>query len=127
MVEDEPKVVRFLERGLRQQFYAVDVAMDGTDGLRMARESNYDLVVLEVMLPGLDDFSLLRELRRDRQHARALMLTARDGVEDRVRGLDLGADDYLIKPFDLMSSWPGSARCCVGPQRKRGYYFGSTI
>jgi heavy metal response regulator len=101
VVEDEPKVARFLERGLRQQSYAVDVAPDGTEGLHLAKECAYDLVVLDVMLPGLDGFGVLRELRRQKDHTRVLMLTARDGVSDRVRGLDLGADDYLVKPFDL--------------------------
>lgn len=101
VVEDEPKVARFVERGLRQQAYAVDVAASGDDGLHLARENDYDLIVLDVMLPGRDGFSVLRELRRSREHARVLMLTARDGVNDRVRGLDLGADDYLVKPFDL--------------------------
>jgi two-component system copper resistance phosphate regulon response regulator CusR len=101
VVEDEPKVARFLERGLRQQSYAVDVAPDGTEGLHLARENGYDLIVLDVMLPGLDGFSVLRELRRQQEQPRVLMLTARDGVQDRVRGLDLGADDYLVKPFDL--------------------------
>ncbi|MBK7997480.1 MAG: response regulator transcription factor [Verrucomicrobia bacterium] len=101
VVEDEPKVARFLERGLRQQSYAVDVAPDGPEGLHLARENGYDLIVLDVMLPGIDGFSVLRELRRQQEQPRVLMLTARDGVHDRVRGLDLGADDYLVKPFDL--------------------------
>ncbi len=101
LIEDEPKVARFLERGLRQQSYAVDVASDGTEGLHFARQNSYDLIVLDVMLPGLDGFSVLRELRRRQEQPRVLMLTACDGVHDRVRGLDLGADDYLAKPFDL--------------------------
>lgn len=101
MVEDEPKVARFLERGLRQQTYAVDLALDGVQGLQLALESPYDLIVLDVMLPGMDGFSVLAELRRARRSTKVLMLTARDGVQDRVRGLDMGADDYLVKPFDL--------------------------
>ncbi len=101
VVEDEPKVARFLERGLRQQAYAVDVASDGPEGLHLACENQYDLIVLDVMLPGMDGFSVLRGVRRHHEHPRVLMLTARDGVQDRVRGLDLGADDYLVKPFDL--------------------------
>ena len=101
VIEDEPKVARFLERGLRQQAYAVDVAGDGEDGLQLAGDNEYDLIVLDVMLPGRDGFGVLRELRAARQATRVLMLTARDGVGDRVRGLDLGADDYLVKPFDL--------------------------
>jgi heavy metal response regulator len=101
VIEDEPKVARFLERGLRQQAYAVDVAGDGEDGLRLAGDHEYDLIVLDVMLPGRDGFGVLRELRAARRATRVLMLTARDGLADRVRGLDLGADDYLVKPFDL--------------------------
>jgi two-component system OmpR family response regulator len=101
VIEDEPKVARFLERGLRQQAYAVDVAFTGEDGLLLAGEHDYDLIVLDVMLPGRDGFAVLRELRAARNRTRVLMLTARDGIIDRVRGLDLGADDYLVKPFDL--------------------------
>ncbi len=100
VIEDEPKVARFLERGLRQQAYAVDVAANGEDGLQLAGEHEYDLIVLDVMLPGRDGFGVLRELRKS-QATRVLMLTARDGLSDRVRGLNLGADDYLVKPFDL--------------------------
>jgi heavy metal response regulator len=101
VVEDEPKVARFLERGLRQQAHAVDLAFDGEDGLRLAFENDYDVVVLDVMLPGRDGFSVLTELRTSQKAVRVLMLTARDEVGDRVRGLDLGADDYLVKPFDF--------------------------
>ncbi len=101
VIEDEPKVARFIERGLRQQAYAVDVAGDGEDGLQLAGDHEYDLIVLDVMLPGRDGFGVLRELRTARRATRVLMLTARDGLADRVRGLDLGADDYLVKPFDL--------------------------
>jgi two-component system, OmpR family, copper resistance phosphate regulon response regulator CusR len=101
VVEDEPKVARFLERGLRQQAHAVDLAFDGEDGLRLAHENDYDVVVLDVMLPGRDGFSVLAQLRAAQKAVRVLMLTARDEVGDRVRGLDLGADDYLVKPFDF--------------------------
>lgn len=101
VIEDEPKVSRFLERGLKQQAYAVDVAANGEDGLQLAGDHEYDLIVLDVMLPGRDGFGVLRELRAGKQATRVLMLTARDGLADRVRGLDLGADDYLVKPFDL--------------------------
>lgn len=94
-------MARFVERGLRQQSYAVDVARDGEEGLRLAGDHAYDLIVLDVMLPGRDGFGVLRELRAAQQATRVLMLTARDGLADRVRGLDLGADDYLVKPFDL--------------------------
>jgi two-component system copper resistance phosphate regulon response regulator CusR len=101
VVEDEPKVARFLERGLKQQAYAVDLADNGEDGLHMAEHHDYDLIVLDVMLPGRDGFAVLRDLRGSRKATRVLILTARDALNDRVRGLDLGADDYLVKPFDL--------------------------
>jgi len=101
VIEDEPKVARFLERGLRQQAYAVDTAGDGEEGLQLAGDHDYDLIVLDVMLPGRDGIAVLRGLREMQRVTRVLMLTARDSVGDRVRGLDLGADDYLVKPFDL--------------------------
>ena len=90
-----------LERGLREEGYAVDVAHDGTDGLWLATEHEYDAIVLDVMLPGLDGFEVCRRTRAEGRWAPVLLLTARDGVEDRVRGLDVGADDYLTKPFSF--------------------------
>jgi len=99
IVEDEPKVARFIERGLREEHYAVDVAYDGEAGLDLALLHDYDLAILDVMLPRKDGFTVLQELRAAGRSCRVLMLTARDGVHDRVRGLDGGADDYLVKPF----------------------------
>jgi DNA-binding response OmpR family regulator len=99
VVEDEPKVARFVERGLREENFTVEIARDGDDGLHRALECDFDLLVLDVMLPGRDGFSVLRELRAAGRRPRVLMLTARDAVNDRVRGLDGGADDYLTKPF----------------------------
>lgn len=99
VVEDEVKVARFLERGLQEEGYAVDVAGDGAEGAAKALAGGHDLVILDVMLPERDGFSVLAELRHAHVRARVLMLTARDGVHDRVHGLDLGADDYLVKPF----------------------------
>lgn len=99
IVEDETKVADFLECGLREEGYTVDVARDGNAGLTMAQEKNYALIVLDVLLPGRDGFAVLRGLRAAKSTSRVLMLTARDGVDDRVQGLDLGADDYLVKPF----------------------------
>jgi len=99
VVEDERKVARFIERGLKEERFAVDVAPDGEEGLFRARSSDYDLIVLDVLMPKKDGFQVLRELRASRCRARILMLTARDSVEDRVQGLEGGADDYLIKPF----------------------------
>ncbi len=101
MIEDDPGVARFLERGLREAACAVDLARTGTEGSRRARQQDYDLVVLDLMLPGKDGFSILQELRADGRRVPVICLTARDQVEDRIRGLDLGADDYLVKPFAL--------------------------
>jgi two-component system, OmpR family, response regulator len=99
LVEDEIKMCRAIRRGLEREGYAVDAALDGNDGLHRATEWDYDAIVLDVMLPGLDGIELCRRLRRAGRWAPVLMLTARDGVADRIRGLDVGADDYLVKPF----------------------------
>lgn len=99
VIEDEIKVARFIERGLREEGFAVESALDGEAGLAKARDGNFDLIILDVMLPLRDGFSVLRALRAAGVSTRVLMLTARDGVGDRVQGLDLGADDYLVKPF----------------------------
>jgi heavy metal response regulator len=98
VVEDEAKTADYLGRGLSEDGYLVEVARDGLDGLHLIRESAFDLIILDVMLPGLDGWQLLQEIRR-RAPTPVLFLTARDAVEDRVRGLELGADDYLVKPF----------------------------
>lgn len=99
LVEDDHRIASYVKRGLEEDGYAVDVAYDGSDGLDWAQSAPYDLFILDVMLPGLDGFSLCRALRRQGIHAPVLMLTARDAVDDRVDGLDAGADDYLVKPF----------------------------
>ena len=101
LVEDEPQAARMLSKGLREQAYAVDVARDGQQALYQAAITEYDAIVLDVMIPGLDGFEVCRELRRTGSHVPVLMLTARDAVESRITGLDSGADDYLIKPFDF--------------------------
>lgn len=101
VVEDDVKLVRALERGLRQEGYTVDLAATGDDALAKASDSDYDAVVLDVMLPGVDGFSVCEELRRRKRWVPVLMLTARADVNDRIRGLDGGADDYLVKPFDF--------------------------
>ncbi|SDS65484.1 heavy metal response regulator transcription factor [Pseudomonas oryzae] len=98
VVEDEVKTADYLGRGLSEDGYLVEVARDGLDGLHLIRESEFDLIILDVMLPGLDGWQVLQEIRR-RAPTPVLFLTARDAVEDRVRGLELGADDYLVKPF----------------------------
>jgi len=99
VIEDEIKVARFIERGLREEGFTVETAPDGESGLTKACSGTFDLIILDVMLPERDGFSVLRELRASGMSTRVLMLTARDGVGDRVQGLDLGADDYLVKPF----------------------------
>jgi heavy metal response regulator len=99
IVEDERKLAAVLRRGLEEQGYAVDLAYDGEDGLALAETEPYDLIVLDVMLPALDGLSVCRKLRAHRRTMPVLMLTARDTVDDRVSGLDSGADDYLVKPF----------------------------
>jgi two-component system copper resistance phosphate regulon response regulator CusR len=99
VVEDEPKTADYLRRGLCENGFVVDVARDGDDGLHQATTGGYDLVVLDVLLPGRDGWSVLAELRRAGVGTPVLFLTARDAVPDRVRGLELGADDYLVKPF----------------------------
>jgi two-component system OmpR family response regulator len=100
VIEDEPDLLRGLARSLREEGYAVDTAEDGEAGLGKAQGINYDAVVLDAMLPLLDGWEVLRRLRMTRKTP-VLMLTARDRTADRVRGLDAGADDYLVKPFDL--------------------------
>jgi two-component system, OmpR family, response regulator len=101
IVEDEVKMAGLLRRGLREDGMAADVAANGEDALWMAGATDYDAIVLDVMLPGLDGFEVCRRLRDDGVRAPVLMLTARDAVDDRVRGLDTGADDYLTKPFSF--------------------------
>jgi two-component system copper resistance phosphate regulon response regulator CusR len=101
LVEDEARVAGFIARGLREESYAVDVAADGEHGLYLASINPYDLVILDVMLPLKDGYAVCRELRDSGYRGPVLMLTARDAVDDRVEGLDSGADDYLTKPFDF--------------------------
>jgi two-component system copper resistance phosphate regulon response regulator CusR len=101
IVEDEPKAAEYLQKGLSEQGCAVDVAHNGVDGQHLALVHDYDVIVLDAMLPGIDGFELLRALRLVKQTP-VIMLTARDRIEDRVRGLHDGADDYLVKPFSFL-------------------------
>ncbi len=101
VVEDQPRMAALLGRGLEEEGYAVDVASDGEAAHWLAMENDYDVIVLDVMLPGMDGFSLCQYLRAAGRSAPVIMVTARDGVNDRVRGLDSGADDYLVKPFSF--------------------------
>jgi len=100
LIEDEADLLTGLAKALREEGYAVDTAADGEEGLYKAQNAEYDAVVLDVMLPRMDGWEVLRSLRQSRKTP-VLMLTARDAARDRVRGLDTGADDYLVKPFDL--------------------------
>jgi two-component system copper resistance phosphate regulon response regulator CusR len=99
VVEDEAKTAAYLRKGLAENGFVVDLAATGDDGLHLARTGAYELIVLDVMLPGCDGWSVLAEIRRAGSQTPVLFLTARDAVVDRVRGLELGADDYLVKPF----------------------------
>jgi heavy metal response regulator len=101
LVEDDPRIARFVAQGLREQTYAVDVTGDGEDALYKLSINDYDAVILDVMMPGRDGFEVCRELRAAGSAVPVLMLTARDALEDRVAGLDNGADDYLTKPFEV--------------------------
>jgi two-component system, OmpR family, response regulator len=101
IVEDEVKMASLIRRGLREEGMAADVAIKGEDALWMAGSTSYDAIVLDVMLPGINGFDVCRRLREEGVWAPVLMLTARDGMEDRVAGLDGGADDYLTKPFSF--------------------------
>jgi two-component system copper resistance phosphate regulon response regulator CusR len=99
IIEDESKTANFLKKGLAETGFVVNVAADGLDGLHLAQELEFDLVILDVMLPGLDGWQVLARLREEGQRVPVLFLTARDTVYERVRGFELGADDYLVKPF----------------------------
>ena len=101
IVEDEPKTGEYLRQGLSEAGFVVDLAQTGTDGLHLAQHGDYDLVILDVMLPGLNGWQVLQSMRQSGLHMPAMFLTARDQVEDRVKGLELGADDYLVKPFSF--------------------------
>jgi DNA-binding response OmpR family regulator len=99
LIEDEPSIAQFIRQGLSEADYTVDLVSNGREGLDYALAAEYDAIILDIMLPGLDGLSLLRELRVQRRKIPVLLLTARDTVESRVQGLDSGADDYLVKPF----------------------------
>jgi two-component system copper resistance phosphate regulon response regulator CusR len=101
IVEDEPKTGEYLRQGLNEAGFVADLASNGSDGLHLALHGEYDLVILDVMLPELDGWQVLASLRRRGLEMPVLFLTARDQVEDRVKGLELGADDYLVKPFSF--------------------------
>src|SRR5947209_20543747 len=99
LVEDQPKVAGFIRRGLEEEHYAVDIAAKGNDALDLVAVNTYDLIILDLMLPDISGFDVCQELRRDGVTVPVLMLTALDALDDKVAGLDSGADDYLTKPF----------------------------
>lgn len=99
VVEDEKKVASFIKKGLEQDYYSVDIALDGREGARLALSEEYDLIILDIMLPFKDGISILKDIRTEKISTPILMLTAKDNVSDKVLGLDSGADDYLSKPF----------------------------
>jgi heavy metal response regulator len=101
VIEDEKKVASFIRRGLREEGYAVDITYDGEEGLFLALTNEYDIIILDLMLPKLDGITLCRKLREKKSNVRVLMLTAKNTIKDKVNGLDAGADDYLAKPFDF--------------------------
>ncbi len=101
VVEDEPKVASFLKNALQEEGHAVDSAADGRNGLQMASSADYDLILLDWLLPGVDGLTICKSVRDDGKRVPIMMLTARDSVDDRIAGLDAGADDYLVKPFAL--------------------------
>jgi two-component system, OmpR family, copper resistance phosphate regulon response regulator CusR len=101
LVEDEAKIAVYVKRGLQESGYAVDVVYTGRDALDWAIAADYDLIILDILLPEVDGLTVCRELRAEKNHTPILMLTARDTVDDRVTGLDAGADDYLVKPFAM--------------------------
>lgn len=99
VVEDEKKIADFIKRGLKEEGYAVDSAYDGEQGLFLAKTNEYDLILLDLMLPKLDGHSLFKEIRKEKISSPVIILTAKDATKDKVAGLDLGADDYMTKPF----------------------------
>ena len=101
IVEDEKKTAAYLKKGLSESGFIVDIAADGEDGIHLALVNDYDLIILDIMLPVRDGWSILIEIRKEGKETPVLFLTARDSIEDKVKGLKLGADDYLIKPFSF--------------------------
>ncbi len=99
VVEDEKKVASFIKKGLEEEYYAVDIAPDGKEGLKLSCSEEYDLIIMDIMLPFIDGISLLKDIRKKEITVPVLMLTVKDSLKDKVEGLDAGADDYLTKPF----------------------------
>ena len=101
VVEDQPKVASFIVKGMKEEMYSVDLAEDGEEGLRMAQMNNYDLIIQDLMLPGINGYQAIETLRKGGNKTPIIILSAKDGIDDRIKGLDFGADDYLCKPFSF--------------------------
>lgn len=101
IVEDEEKLARYLKKGLEESSYAVDLALNGTDGLHLATHETYNLIILDIMLPEYDGLTILKRVRSAEIHTPVIFLTAKDSIEDKVNGLNIGADDYIVKPFSF--------------------------
>ena len=101
LVEDEPRVADFIDRGLRAENHGVTVAQNGGDGIDLAKTGDFDVIILDLMLPDMHGYDVCQRLRQDGQHTPILMLTAMDAIEDKIKGIKIGADDYLTNPFDL--------------------------
>ena len=115
VVEDDEKISSFVAKGLREAGFVVDVAADGVEGLEIGLSGRFDVAVVDVMLPGLDGLTLIERLRAARVQTPVLILSARRTVDDRVRGLQAGGDDYMVKPFAFSRCWPGCRRSSGGP------------
>ncbi len=118
IVEDEKKVAGFIKKGLEEETYAVDVAYDGEEGFHLADMNQYDMIILDLMLPKMDGLEVLTRLRDKKVSTPILLLTAKDAVEDKVTGLNKGADDYLTKPLPFQNCWPEYDPCCGAARRK---------
>ena len=116
VVEDEHKIANSIKKGLEQETYAVDIAYTGTDGFDLASTEDYDMIVLDVLLPGIDGVTICKKLRSQNIHTPILMLTAKGQISDKVDGLDAGADDYLTKPF-AFEELLARVRALVGDRR----------
>ena len=122
VVEDEKRIADFLGRGLESAGYTVDTATDGAMAIEVTHSTDYDLVILDLGLPDIDGLKVLEKIRNRKTTPPVLILSARGAVDDRVKGLEQGADDYLVKPFarspsPLSSCWPASGHCCAGGSR----------
>jgi two-component system copper resistance phosphate regulon response regulator CusR len=127
LIEDEKKTAAFIAKGLEEEGYSVESASDGEAGLELALATRFDLLLVDVMLPKKDGWTVVEELRGSGAHTPILFLTARDGVPDRVKGLELGADDYLVKPFASLSWSRVCVRCRGGPADSGSNSCGLTI